>query len=251
MRVRGGLLFSEWRRKLRELFHCDTGGRGKVTKTWFDAATWPLEAAVVWLATGSRQLSKAAGQLALKRRDCPNQKLPSLGHWLVVREGLARELEFVNGALYRADVRQGWRPGLPGQHHPFDKALVATCQLLRGKHATGRRGTSRREFIPGAVWRSALLVDDRKRGLFAQLLRVPDELAWQHVDVPAAVFRGLKAKRGRRPAGLSGSPRVVLYGEKTAERLKRKKALADEQSGIRPTSLKWGRPAGRRDSNTK
>jgi hypothetical protein len=64
-----------------------------VAKEWIDDATWwPIEAAIVWIATGNPRLTAAGARFALKRRESSQQKLPSLGHWLVVSEGLAREI---------------------------------------------------------------------------------------------------------------------------------------------------------------
>jgi hypothetical protein len=208
--------------------------RGNVAKDWFDETMWPLEAAVIWVATGSRELSTGARQLALRRREGQPQKLPMLGYWLVVAEGRARELESVDGALYRKDLRRGWTPGFRGQYHPFDQAMARARQILIGKHATGRRGTSQRASVPAAWWKSAVLIDDRKLGLILRLPEQPNETAWQHIDVPGALFRrALGAKRGRHPVGLG--PRAPHYGKKTEERLKTKKARADKQSEIPPT----------------
>jgi hypothetical protein len=206
-----------------------------------------MEAAVIWVATGDRRLSAGAAQIALDRRKGSQQKLPTLGLWLVAFEGLARGLEAVDGALYREEMREGWTPGLLGQPHPFERALIRTCQLLIGRHTTGQRGLSQRVSIPGAWWRSAVLVDDRRRGVLARLSWQSDGAAWQHIDVPAAAFRTLKAKRGRRPAGMSGSLRAGRYSKKTEERLKRKKVLSDEQWGIEPLERKAGRPRGSRN----
>ena len=219
-----------------------------MSKAWFDAATWPIEAAIVWVATGNRSLVLEAVRLALQRRDASHQRLPTLGHWLVAREGLVRERESVAGALYREELREGWTPGVLGQRHPFDRALARTRQMLIDKPAKGQRGASQRESIPGEWWKSAILVDDRKRGVIARSSRRPDDVCWQHIDVPAAVFRALKGKRGRRAAGLSTSPRATFPSNKTVERLRHKKLLADAEWGIKPVRKSGGgRPQGSGD----
>jgi hypothetical protein len=230
--------------------HEDDQRGGQVAKTWFDAATWPLEAAVIWIATGDRRLSEAACNFAMGRRDRPDEKRPTLGMWLILREGLARTFEAVDGSLYRSELREGWIAGLPGQHHPVDRAISCVCQMMLGKPATARQVTSsQRTPIPARLWQSAVLVDHRKRGLILRLPTEPDDAAWEQIDVPAAPFRTVKAKRGRHPAGLSDRPRAIEYSVKNDERLKRKKTRADAQAGITPAPRKrgGGRPKGSRD----
>jgi hypothetical protein len=224
--------------------------RGRRMGGWFDAATWPLEAAIVWIATGNRRLSGAAYNFALEWRRKPEGRRPRLGIWLMIPQGLAFEFEAVDGAMYRPELRQGWVAEKLKQDdpHPLDRAISCLCQMMSGKPATGLRGTSsQRTPIPARLWKSAEVVDDRKHGLILRSLS--DDMGWEQINVPAAPFRAVKAKRGRHPAGLSDRPRAISYSVKNDERLKRKKTRADAQAGITPAPRKrgGGRPKGSHD----
>lgn len=218
---------------------------------WFKADTWPLEAAVIWIATGDARLFQQAAEFAQERRVCPAETRTSLGIWLMVSEGKARGKEVPDGALYRGEIRQGWSRNAEQSSggHPFNRALCRTAETMAGKHSTGQRGTdSSRAPIPGALWKSAYIIDDKSRGLILRLPAQADDTAWQKIDVPAGPFRMLRAKRGRRPAGLSDAANVPDRSAKNIERLKRKKTREDQRYGLPSAPRKrGGRPKGSRD----
>jgi hypothetical protein len=206
---------------------------------------------VAWVATGDARRAEKAAELAFKRRRQPRQKLPTLGLWLAAHGGLAQRLEAIDGSMYRAPLREGWAPGNSASkaEHPILRASSQAVRLMRGRLATGRRGDSAPTPIPVELWRSAVIIDHRRLGLILRLPDQADDVGWYEIDVPAAPFRTLGAKRGRRPAGLSAGARQPRLGEKTMERLRRKKALADKRHGIQPAPRRrgGGRPKGSRD----
>jgi hypothetical protein len=158
--------------------------------------------------------------------------------WFVVREELARGLEAVDGAIYRLEFQEGWTPGMCDAH-PIKRAMEKTAGIMVGKPASGCFGGLARTAIPGKLWRSAVIVDDRQHGL---ILRLSTGEAWRDIDVPAAPFRALGAKRGRRPAGLSEGVHLPRTEMKTIERLRRNKDFADKRADRPVAPRKRGRP---------
>ena len=180
----------------------------------FEADWWPLEVAVVWVACGDRSLCIEAADLVAARRSFakrpavnssvdghkvrfPAGGWPPLGGWLAAHGGLAQGLEVVEGAMYRKERRGR-------QSHPIHDAFAETSRLLTlpSFSATGCRGAAKRARIPPRAWKSALVVDHRRFGLVLQSSEETPDEAWQQIHVRAAPFKALKAKRGRRPAGL-------------------------------------------------
>src|SRR5262245_6715734 len=121
---------------------------------------WPLEVAVVWIATGDKAVCLAAADLALSRRSASSCKLPTLGQWLMIREGLSRQFEAVEGSLYRTELREGWTPGkiVGNGPHPIDQALKLATEIMADKHSTGCCGDSPRGAIPPKLWKRAVIV---------------------------------------------------------------------------------------------
>jgi hypothetical protein len=93
---------------------------------------WPLEVAIVWVATGNAALCKSAFELAMGRRASPASRSPSLATWLMTREGISTLYEATPGAIYRNWIRKDWKPGDRHGLHPLDRAMGETAEILRG-----------------------------------------------------------------------------------------------------------------------
>jgi hypothetical protein len=199
-----------------------------MTDDWFEADTWPLEAAIAWLLYGDRRLCGPAAALACERREHPSRKLPTLAMRLLINEGLAATVEAKNGSPYRSNMRTGWAPGARAEH-PFTRALKSAATVMVGRPAAGRCDDGQRVSIPPKIWRSARLVDDRQRGLTLVIEGPKETRTWRDIDVPAAPFRSFRTKRGRRPAGITTG--VTGEGVKNIERLKTK---------YRHQKIRWG-----------
>jgi hypothetical protein len=182
---------------------------------WFDADTWPLEAAIAWLLYGDKRLSG----IEARRRHRPSSKSITFRTRLVGYEEAAARCEVHSGSLYRAEIRDALRSSTSGAPHPIDQTIKHALSILRRvRPAMGSSGNgTQRTPIPPKIWKLRHLVDDPRLGLILRAAR--DGTAWRHVDVPAAPFRGFRAKRGRRPLGL-GSKRPG-GSIKTSERLQR------------------------------
>jgi hypothetical protein len=244
--------------------------RGEI-EARYAADRWPLEMAVAWIATGNKQIAaKAAVFLAEERRR--GLKSPTFGNWMIAREGLSASYDTVDRALYRAEARTG-------RMHPIKWAMKEATRLMIGKPATGCCRGSERDPIPASAWRSASLIDDRRKGL---VLHPRGGCEWREIEVPAAPFRASKfrPKRGRMPAGIgvqdlsmlreivseadkamSAAPdqrtsledivgdiaEVTGASEATVKRIIKKRRAAS--TGIEPGRRRAGRPQGQRDTH--
>jgi hypothetical protein len=215
----------------------------------FLADWWPLEMAVAWVATGDKLQASAACAHALRRREFPQDRHPSFCMYMIGAEGLARRLEAIDGSIYRSEMRKGWSPGKVGKtgKHPLDNAMEATARRMTGKIAKGCSDDAERSDVPTHLWKSAALVDNRRLGLILRSPEQPDGPAWQHIDVPAAPFRTVGAKRGRRSAGLGESAHVDRSGGTTGKRLRAKAARDGVTSSVKKVLRQPGRPKGSRD----
>jgi hypothetical protein len=149
--------------------------------------------AVAWIATGNKHIAAGAAALAEERRR--GVRCPTIGNWMIPREGLA-DLYGPVGSLYRSAA-------LASGDHPITWAMNQACQFMLNKHATGRHGQSERKTIPHSVWRSAGIVDDRKLGMILSRTGSKDNPTWREIEVPAAAFkREFPPERGRPPIGL-------------------------------------------------
>jgi hypothetical protein len=148
-------------------------GLGKL----LDQEWWPLEVAVVWVATGDVALTTAAFGLVIERRS-PVSKCPSLATWLMTYEGRATLYEATPGAIYRKRIRKNWKPGDRNGLHPLDNAMDETAAILKGQLHSKRgrardtrrlaRGIQRNDevtWIPTRAWSGVNLVDHRKWGM--------------------------------------------------------------------------------------
>jgi hypothetical protein len=212
---------------------------------WFEADTWPLEAAIAWLLYGDMRLCGAAAALAFERREHPSRKLPTLAMRLLINEGLAATVEAKDGSLYRADMRTNWAPGAKADH-PFTRALKSGAIVMSSRPATGRCDDGQRTSISPKIWRSARLVDDRQRGLTLVIEGPKDTHIWRDIDVPAAPFRSFRMKRGRRPAGVTTG--VTGESTKNIERWQTKYRRQKIRWGQEPAKLPRGRPKGTKNA---
>ena len=201
---------------------------------WFEADTWPLEAAIAWLLYGDKRLSGSEATKALgRRRDHASKPLTFRAH-LLERDKKVARCEVSPGSLYRAEMRDA----LSAQHR-INRAIKQVLSILRSvRPATGSNGTQRTPISP-KLWKLARLVDDQRLGLILRTAR--ESTAWRHIDVPAAPFRRYPAKRGRRPLGLG--PKAPGGSIKTSERIHRNERRI---AGLAYTETK-GRPRGSRN----
>jgi hypothetical protein len=201
---------------------------------WFDADTWPLEAAIAWLLYGDKRL--VANEA--RRPDRPSSKSLTFRARLLENEKAAARYEVYSGSLYRATLRDGWSLGASGVPHPVDRAIKQALSILRTvRAATGvcSNGTQRTP-IPPKVWKLSRLIDDPRLGLILHTAR--GGVAWRCIDVPAARFRAFRAKRGRRPEGLVGSkrPGSSITTLERIQRNERRMGLAFGEKRGRPRS---------------
>jgi hypothetical protein len=207
-----------------------------MTEDWFEADTWPLEAAIAWLLYGDKSLCGSVAASALERRQNPSAKMPRLGIRLAVNEGLAATWEVHPGALYRPGLRKGWVSQKQTAASLFDLGVRMAANMMRGRRATGCPGDGARSDIPPRLWKISELIDHRS----GFMLREKSGTTWRFIDVPAAPFRSLSAKRGRRPLGVSGqSPGGSM---KTEERLRTKARHQNTLWGHQTPTERLGRP---------
>jgi hypothetical protein len=216
---------------------------------------WPLEVAIVWVATGNAALCKSAFELAIGRRASPASRSPSLATWLMTREGVSTLYEATPGAIYRNWIRKNWKPGDRHGLHPLDRAMGETADILRDHLRTkrGRTSDTRRlsrgtridvagdevTWIPTRAWSNVQLADDRKRGVIILALDNPKSGSWRSIDVLAEPFKALGADRGRQTIAQGTQP----PDGKNNERIQRKLANHDRNMG-RPAKKRRGRPKG-------
>src|SRR5205823_1412743 len=112
-------------------------------------AWWPLEVAIVWVATGDPPLCQKVANFVGERRSHPQRRYPSLGTWLMIPQGTSSLYEATPGAIYRKRIRGHWKLGAAGPH-PLDRALAETARILRGsKQNVGRVNISTRKLAKG------------------------------------------------------------------------------------------------------
>jgi hypothetical protein len=222
---------------------------------------WPLEVAIVWVATGDVDLCHAAFQLVIERRASPAAKCPSMATWLMVHEGLSTLYEATPGAIYRKRIRDDWKPGDRHGLHPLERAMDETASILRS-HLRSKRGRTRDTrrlsrgkrsdidskdvvtWIPTRAWSGVNLVDHRKWGV---IILAPDATKtghWHEIEVLAEPFKALGADRGRQT--VTQRRRTSTAAEKNNERIQRKLANHDRKKG-RPAKKRRGRPKGSTD----
>lgn len=220
--------------------------------TLLDREWWPLEVAVVWIATGSVELSTRAFELIIERRSGQASKLPSLAMWLMTYEGRATLYEAKPGAIYRKRVRGAWKPGDRGGVHPLETAMAETTAILQA-HLRSKRGRARDTrrlargkqedgqitWIPTRAWADVTLVDHRKRGMTPITSDHPKAVRWSDIDVLAEPFKGLGADRGRQT--IAQRQDLLAVAKKNNERVRAKLAKHDELAG-RAVRKTRGRP---------
>jgi hypothetical protein len=225
-------------------------GLGKL----LDQEWWPIEVAVVWVATGDVALSTAAFGLVIERRSSPASKLPSLATWLMTYEGRATLYEATPGAIYRKRIRAKWKPGDRNGLHPLDNALDETAAVLSG-HVRSKRGRTRDtrrlargkqrqgevEWIPTRAWSGVNLVDHRKLGMTILADNHQKTGPWTDIEVLSEPFKALGADRGRQT--IAQNRESLTAAEKNNDRIRRKLAKHDRKMG-RATSKRRGRPKG-------
>lgn len=224
-------------------------GLGKL----LDREWWPLEVAVVWVATGDVALSTAAFGLVLERRSGPPSKFPRLTAWLMTYEGRATLYEATPGAIYRNRIRGNWKPGYRNGLHPLDNAMAETAAILKS-HLSSKRGRARDTrrlargqqspdevtWIPTRVWSDVKLVDHRQWGMVIFSDEHQKGL-WRHIDVLSEPFKALGADRGRQT--LAQRSESLGIARKNNERVRLKLTKHDAGMG-RPTEKRRGRPKG-------
>ncbi|MGQ2186086.1 hypothetical protein ACT4MK_22415 [Bradyrhizobium barranii] len=218
-----------------------------------DREWWPLEVAIVWVATGDVELCTLAFQLVVERRSNPASKFPSLAMWLMTYEGRATLYEAAPGAIYRKRIRGDWKPGDRASVHPLDSAIAETATILRA-HLRGRRGRARDtrrlargknddgqvSWIPTRAWSNPALVDHRKRGMILGA-GGPQDAGWSEIDVLSEPFKVLGADRGRQT--IAQRQDLLAVAKKNNERVRAKLAKRDELAG-RVVKKPRGRPKG-------
>ncbi|SFI39726.1 hypothetical protein [Bradyrhizobium sp. Gha] len=224
-------------------------GLGKL----LDQEWWPLEVAIVWVATGDIELTKLAFGRIIERRAYPGEKHPSMGTWLMTYEGRATLYEATPGAMYRKHIRGNWKPGDLSVEHPWSRAMDETAAMLR-KHVSSKRGRPRDtrrlargkqrdevEWIPTRAWSGVNLVDHRKWGMiiFADDHQTTGQ--WRDIDVSAEPFKALGADRGRQTIAQRSDS--LVRARKNNERVRLKLAKHDAEMG-RPAMTLRGRPKG-------
>jgi hypothetical protein len=127
-----------------------------MTDDWFEADTWPLEAAIVWLLCGDKRLSGIEATRSLRRRRHQSSQAQAFRARLDKNEKQAARFEVHRWSLYRAEIRDA--SGGPGAH-PIDQAIKQALSILRGvRPATGCCGKSpERTPIPPKTWKLARL----------------------------------------------------------------------------------------------
>ena len=217
------------------------------------AEWWPLEVAIVWIATGDVKLCEAAFRLVSERRASPADRSPSLGSWLRTYESYSTLKEDTPGAIYRERIRDDWKPGDRHGLHPLEKAMDEAAGILRS-HIRSKRGRTRdtrrlsrgkqnsdeATWIPTRAWLGVKLVDHRKWGV---VILGPDGKKtghWHDIEVLAEPFKVLGADRGRRTIAQSTQP---SGHEGNNERIQRKLAKHDAMMGRAPKKRR-GRPKG-------
>jgi hypothetical protein len=225
------------------------GGRGRLLKQQW----WPLEVAIVWVATGDVDLCEAAFQLVIERRASPAARCPSLSGWVRTYESRSTLYEATPGGLYRKQIRESWKPGDHHGLHPIERAMDETAKILRG-HLQSRRGRTsdtRRlsrgirndpagddvRWIPTRAWSNVNLVDHRKWGVIILALDDPKSESWRNIEVLAEPFKALGADRGRKTIAQR------RQAPTNNERIQRKLANHDRKMG-RPAKKRRGRPKG-------
>jgi hypothetical protein len=225
-------------------------GLGKL----LDQEWWPLEVAVVWVATGDVALSTSAFGLVIERRSSPASKFPSLATWLMTYEGRATLYEATPGAIYRKRIRDDWKPGDRHGLHPLEKAMDETADILRG-HLRSKRGRARDTrrlsrgkqrddevtWIPTRAWSGVNLVDHRKWGVIILADNHQKTGHWHEIEVLAEPFKALGADRGRQT--IAQRRQALTAAEKNNERIQRKLANHDTKMG-RPAKKRRGRSKG-------
>lgn len=183
---------------------------------WRD--TWPIEMAIAWVAIGDKKTAVQMALFAWRRRKYPDRRWSTLGMRLAIPGGLADQFGTVRHTMYRTEMR--------GPQHPIIEALRRVASMMKGKPATALRH-SRREQLPSAFWAHAVLQDDRPHGV---TLACGGAQRWRNIDVPAAPFRTLKAKRGRRPVSLNHRAKMRL--DKTAAALDTPRADVSKEAAF-------------------
>lgn len=225
-------------------------GLGKL----LDQEWWPIEVAVVWVATGDVALSTLAFGLVIERRSSPASKFPSLATWLMTYEGRATLYEATPGAIYRKRIRDKWKPGDRNGLHPLDNAMDETAAILSG-HVRSKRGRARDtrrlargkqrddevEWIRTRAWSGVNLVDHRKWGMMILASDVAKTGHWRDIEVLAEPFKALGADRGRQT--ITQSRQTPTAARQNNERIQRKLANHDRKMG-RPAKKQRGRPVG-------
>lgn len=220
--------------------------------TLLDRERWPLEVAVVWVATGDVELCTLAFQLVIDRRSNPASKFPSLAMWLMTYEGRATLYEATPGAIYRKQLRGGWRPGDRGSVHPLGNAIDETAAILRAhlrikrgraldarRLARGQNEDGRTSWIPTRAWLNSALVDHRKRGMILVAGDNSGTVHWSDIDVLAEPFKVLGADRGRKT--IAQREELLAVAKKGNERVLAKLVKHDELAG-RAVKKPRGRP---------
>lgn len=216
---------------------------------------WPLEVAVVWVATGDIELCTLAFQLVIERRSNPALKFPSVAMWLMTHEGRATLYEATHGAIYRKRIRGDWKPGDRGGLHPLETAMSETNAILQ-THMRSKRGRARDTrrlargkqddgqitWIPTRAWLNFALFDHRKRGMILVAGDNPRAVQWSDIDVLAEPFKALGADRGRQT--MAQRQDLLAVAKKNNERVRAKLAKHDELAG-RAVKKPRGRPKGR------
>lgn len=219
-----------------------------------DQEFWPLEVAVLWVATGDVELCTLAFSQVIERRSNPATKFPSLAMWLMTYEGRATLYEARPGAIYRKRMRGNWKPGDRGSVHPLDRAIAETGAILRvhlrstpGRARDGRRlargqnEDSQTSWIPTREWLNFALVDHRKRGMILVAGAQPKSVRWSDIDVLAEPFKALGADRGRQT--IAQRQDLLAVARKSNERVRAKLEKHDELAG-RAVKKPRGRPKG-------
>ena len=215
---------------------------------------WPLEVAIVWVATGDVDLCEAVFGLVIERRSSPIAKCPKLATWLMTHEGRATLYEATPGALYRKQIRESWKPGDRDGLHPLERAMDETARILRS-HLRSKRGRTRDTrrlsrgkqngdevtWIPTRAWLGVNLVDHRKWGVIIFASDATKTGHWREIEVLAEPFLALGADRGRQT--IAQRRYAPTPAEKNNERIQRKLANHDRNMG-RPVKKRRGRPKG-------
>jgi hypothetical protein len=129
---------------------------------FYNPSWWPIEVAIVWVATGDPALCQRTADFVTDRRARPGARLPTLAIWLMVPEGVSTLYEATPGAIYRKRIRKDWKPGDAGPH-PLDRAFAETAKILRGsiRDISGRISVRHHELVhrplqPALRWSSRM-----------------------------------------------------------------------------------------------